>query len=81
MQMCDQDGMPLIFLRNTQRKIKVNTEQLKKDAVIILKTLNYSDFDIGILLVNNKTMQTYNYQYRHQDKPTDILSFPSHDEY
>lgn len=68
----------MINLRNTQRKIKVNTEQLKKDAALILQTLGYDDFDLGILLVNNKTMQAYNRDYRNQDKPTDILSFPLH---
>jgi len=68
----------MISLKNTQRTIKVNTEQLKKDAALILDTLGYHDFDLGILLVNNKTMQAYNHDYRNQDKPTDILSFPCH---
>lgn len=68
----------MIIIRNTQRKIKVNREQLKKDAAIILKTLGYSDFDLGILLLTNKAMHEYNRVYRDQDKPTDILSFPYH---
>jgi len=68
----------MIFLRNTQRSIKVNTEQLKKDAALILKILGYNDFDLGILLTTNKTMHEYNRDYRNQDKPTDILSFPYH---
>lgn len=68
----------MINLKNTQRTIKINTEQLKKDAALILQTLGYSDFDLGILLTSNKTMHVYNRDYRNQDKPTDILSFPYH---
>lgn len=78
MQMCDGNGRPLIVLRNTQRKIKINTEQLKKDAALILDTLGYHDFDLGILLLTNKAMHNYNRVYRAQDKPTDILSFSYH---
>jgi probable rRNA maturation factor len=68
----------MITLKNTQRTVKVNTEQLKKDAALILDTLGYHDFDLGILLTSNKTMYVYNRDYRNQDKATDILSFPYH---
>jgi probable rRNA maturation factor len=68
----------MITIKNTQRKIKVNTRQLKKDAQAILDLLDYTDFDLGILITNNKTIHRYNKEYRHQDKPTDILSFPYH---
>ena len=68
----------MIFIKNTQRKIKINTNQLKKNAQTILDALNYSDFDVGIWLTTNKTIQKYNRQYRKKDKPTDILSFAYH---
>jgi probable rRNA maturation factor len=51
---------------------------LKADAQAILDILGYSDFDLGILLTDNKTIQEYNRAYRHKDKPTDILSFAYH---
>jgi len=66
----------MITIQNAQRKIKVNTKQLKKDAALVLKALDYSDFDLGIMLVTNKAMRNHNCAYRAQDKPTDILSFP-----
>lgn len=68
----------MITLKNRQRKIKINNKQFKDDAQKILDLLDYSDFDLGILITTNKTIQKYNKTYRHQDKPTDILSFSYH---
>jgi len=66
----------MIVIKNTQRKFKINTERLKKTAQTVLDELGYKDFDLGMLLTNNKTIHGYNKQYRDKDKPTDILSFP-----
>lgn len=68
----------MITLLNKQRSIRVDTKRLKKDAQTILNHLGYRDFDLSIALVSDKVMHTYNKQYRRQDKPTDILSFPFH---
>ena len=68
----------MITIRSTQRKIKCDTQQLTADAQALLKFLNYEDFDLGILLTTEATIQKYNRDYRHKDKPTDILSFPYH---
>jgi len=45
---------------------------------MILDTLGYSDFDLGILLTTNATIKKYNDQYRNKKKATDVLSFPFH---
>ena len=66
----------MILIKNKQRKIKVDTEQLQLDAERILTFLKYQDYDLGIVLTSNATMQKYNRDYRHKDKATDILSFP-----
>lgn len=68
----------MISIKNTQRKIKIDTDKLKKDAQFILDELGYSDFDLGILITTDKKMHEYNKQYRDKDKPTDVLSFPYH---
>jgi probable rRNA maturation factor len=68
----------MIYLRNTQRSIKINTAQLKKDVQTFLTALGYEDFDIGIWITTDATIQKYNREYRQKDKPTDILSFPYH---
>jgi len=68
----------MITIRNTQRRIKINTASVKKDAQALLDALNYSDFDLGIWFTSNATIHKYNKQYRNTDKATDILSFAYH---
>ncbi|OGB96846.1 rRNA maturation RNase YbeY [candidate division TM6 bacterium RIFCSPHIGHO2_12_FULL_36_22] len=68
----------MITLKNTQRKIPLDTKKIKETAQKILDLLNYSDYDLGIWFTTNKTIHEYNKQYRHKDKPTDILSFAYH---
>ena len=68
----------MIFIKNSQRKIKIDLDELKKNTQVILNELGYSGFDISIWLTTNKTIHIYNKNYRQNDKPTDILSFPYH---
>ncbi len=68
----------MITVKNSQRKIRVDTEALQQNALSMLKTIGYDTFDLGILLTTNKTIQQYNKKYRSINKPTDILSFPYH---
>ncbi|MDR3646502.1 MAG: rRNA maturation RNase YbeY [Candidatus Babeliales bacterium] len=68
----------MILIKNTQRKIKIDTIELKKNTQEILNSLGYPDYDISIWLTSNKTIHDYNRTYREKDKPTDILSFPYH---
>lgn len=68
----------MIFIQNHQTNIVIDLAKLKNDATKILQALNYTNFDLTILLVNESTIQKYNRDYRQKDKPTDILSFPFH---
>jgi probable rRNA maturation factor len=68
----------MILIKNRQKKITIDVQQIIHDAQKILSLLRYDDFDIGIWLTTNKTIKHYNKQYRHKDRPTDILSFPYH---
>lgn len=68
----------MITIKNSQRKIKIDLKALKKDAQTLLDALNYSDYDLGILLTSTKKIHELNREYRHKDKPTDILSFTYH---
>lgn len=68
----------MILIKNTQRSIIINQPQIIQITQIILDQLQYADFDIGIWITTNKTIQKYNREFRHKDKPTDILSFPFH---
>ena len=66
----------MITILNKQRKITLNKDRLLHSAEVVMKELGYEDFDLSILLTNNKTIRTYNRDYRKKDAPTDILSFP-----
>jgi probable rRNA maturation factor len=66
----------MIFIKNTLRTTTLDIDALITDAQVILDALQYSDYDVGIWLTTNKTIQKYNLLYRDKDKPTDILSFP-----
>jgi rRNA maturation RNase YbeY len=68
----------MVLIKNKLQKIKLNTKKLQKHAEKILKALKYDDFDIGILITTNKTIQKFNQKFRSKNKPTDILSFPYH---
>lgn len=68
-----------ILIKNTQRSVKLNIVQIKKDVQKCLNVLSYPDFAIGIWFTTERSIQKYNAQYRNQDKPTDILSFSYHE--
>jgi|LakMenEpi03Aug12_release.lakeMendotaPanAssembly.Ray.scaffolds.fasta_scaffold195524_2 probable rRNA maturation factor len=70
----------MITIRNTQRTMHIKATTLKKTAQAMLKYLGYADFDLGIWLTTNKTIRHYNKTFRGKDKPTDILSFPYHEQ-
>lgn len=65
----------MINIKNRQRKITLDVKRLEQDTQKVLDALKYTDFDIGILLTTNKTIQKYNREFRGKNKPTDILSF------
>ncbi len=68
----------MILIKNDQT-FTVDTQALEQNTQTILNTLDYTDFDISIILVTPDEMQNYNQQYRDKDKITDILSFPYHE--
>ncbi len=66
----------MISLKNSQKKIAIDTQKIEQDAEKLLHLVKYPDFDLGILITTNKTIRTYNKQFRNKDKATDVLSFP-----
>lgn len=68
----------MVTIRQTQRTVAFDATVYQKKAECILRALGYADFDLGIWLTTNRTIQKYNNQYRQKNKPTDILSFPYH---
>ena len=53
------------------RALEVTGKTLKKD---------FSETEISVVLTDDKEIQRLNKTFRHQDKPTNVLSFPSKEE-
>jgi len=65
-----------IYIRNTQRKISLNTTKIHHSTKTILHSLKLSDWNVAIWFTTNPTIRKLNNFYRKVDKPTDILSIP-----
>jgi len=68
----------MILIKNRQKKYLLDNHYIKDTVQRILDIVGYSKFDIGIWFTNNTTIAKYNRIYRHKSGPTDILSFPYH---
>lgn len=66
----------MIIIKNSQRKIKIDTNKTEKIIKKILEIIDYKDFDVSIWFTTNETIRKYNREFRKKDKATDILSFP-----
>ena len=63
-----------------KKKIKDPNNYLKKKLMKLNKILylKKKTQEFSILLTNNKKMRKLNYKFRKKNKPTDVLSFQSH---
>jgi len=68
-----------ILIQNRQRKYPLNERQIRRWVRNILKMQKEEDAEISLVFVNNRTIRKYNKEFRGQDKPTDVLSFPMRD--
>jgi probable rRNA maturation factor len=64
---------------NQQKKIRVPRARLEEFVRVLGRRLRIEEYDFAILLTGDRRIRGLNRQYRHQDKPTDVLSFPSAD--
>jgi rRNA maturation RNase YbeY len=67
----------MILIKNEQT-FPVDIKTLEQHTKIVLDELDYTNFDINIVLVTPEVMQKYNNDFRNKDRVTDILSFPFH---
>lgn len=68
----------MIYIKNTQNKIKIDKKKIIYDIKKILNILGYDEFDISLWITTNRTIQRFNKIFRNINKPTDILSFAYH---
>ncbi|CAM4539605.1 endoribonuclease YbeY [Lepidochelys kempii] len=68
-----------LVIRNLQKVIPLRRIPLRRRIEILQKILHVQQFDLGIICVSNRNIQLLNSTYRQQNVPTDVLSFPFHE--
>jgi len=66
--------MPVALI-SRQRRFGVRAAEVRADAVRLLRALGV-DAELSVALVGDTEIHRLNLQYRHVDKPTDVLAFP-----
>ncbi|XP_004602366.1 endoribonuclease YbeY [Sorex araneus] len=68
-----------LVLRNLQRAVWLRRAPLRRRMEMVRQILGVQKFDVAIICVDNKEIQHINRIYRKKDVPTDVLSFPYHE--
>lgn len=68
-----------LVLRNLQRAVPLRRVPLRQRMEVVRSILGVQKFDLGIICVDNKSIQHINRIYREKNTPTDVLSFPFHE--
>ena len=68
-----------IIINNDQKKIAIENSLLERMKQIGILTLSIAgatkNYEVSVLICDDKFIQTINKQYRKVDRPTDVLSF------
>ena len=64
-----------VVLLNQQRRRRVPAARLRRVIQDAARALRVSG-EVALVLTNDAPVRRLNARYRHQDKPTDVLSFP-----
>ncbi len=67
----------MVVIQNSIHDSSVNEHDLSSTLQKVLKVLGKGESELLIRLVNETEIQNLNKTYRHQDKSTNVLSFPS----
>lgn len=66
-------------IRNLQRAVPLRRAPLRRQVELLRRILGVRKFDLGLVCVDNRRMQRINGIYRGKNVPTDVLSFPFHE--
>ena len=62
---------------NRQRQHLVSVSRLRKFVRLLSRRLHVNSHSFSIVLVSDRAIRRLNRNFRNQDKPTDVLSFPT----
>ncbi|KAM3853549.1 endoribonuclease YbeY isoform 1-T2 [Vipera latastei] len=68
-----------LIIRNLQRAVPIRRVPLRKNIEQLRSILGVQKFDLGVICVGNMYIQQLNKTYRQKNIPTDVLSFPFHE--
>ncbi|XP_066891397.1 endoribonuclease YbeY isoform X2 [Kogia breviceps] len=68
-----------LVVRNLQRAVPLRRARLREKVQAVRRALGVQRFDLGIVCVDNRKIQQINRMYRDKNTPTDVLSFPFHE--
>ncbi|XP_040842703.1 endoribonuclease YbeY isoform X1 [Ochotona curzoniae] len=68
-----------LVIRNVQRAVPLRRAPLRGRLQVLRRILGVQAFDLGLVCVDNGQMRRVNRVYRGKDVPTDVLSFPFHE--
>ena len=62
---------------NRQRRHQVSVSRLRQFVNLLSRRLHVDSHSFAIVLVSDQAIRRLNRDFRNQDKPTDVLSFPT----
>ena len=65
----------MVFISNKCQNINFDEAVIYNAALTTLKAHDSVDCEVSILLTDDTEIQVLNHQYRHIDRPTDVLAF------
>ncbi|KAJ7344344.1 hypothetical protein JRQ81_000294 [Phrynocephalus forsythii] len=68
-----------LIIRNLQQTIPIRRVTLRKKIEQLRCILGVQKFDLGVICASNRHMQWLNKTYKGKNIPTDVLSFPFHE--
>ncbi|MCP4716329.1 MAG: rRNA maturation RNase YbeY [Deltaproteobacteria bacterium] len=72
--------MEKILIENQQSRIAIETPLIQQLASAILSALALKNPEVSILLLDDQAIAGLNREYLNRSGPTDVISFPMHDE-